>query len=155
MPDVYATIIQADPTVVEVVGNAMELRATDPQQQQMLSDYLSRIDFPPSAQVLEVGCGTGAISRRLGEVDGVAEVIGTDPSVGLLHRARALASGVPHLSFREADGRELPFEDGGFDVVVAHTVVSHLPEPERLVAEAARVLRRAARSRSSMVTTPQ
>ena len=141
MPDVYATIMQADPSVVEVVGNAMELRATDPQQQQMLSDYLSRIEFAGSARVLEVGCGTGAISRKLAEIPGVCEVIGVDPSAGLLDRARSQASQVPHLSFREADGRDLPFEDESFDVVVAHTVLSHVPEPERLVVEAARVLR--------------
>jgi SAM-dependent methyltransferase len=142
MPDVYAAITEADPTVVEVVGNALELRASDPQQQQMLSDYLGRIEFSQPARVLEVGCGTGAISRRLAQVAGVAEVVGVDPSTGLLDRARTLAAQVPHLSFREADGRELPFEEGTFDVVVAHTVVSHVPEPERLVGEAARVVRR-------------
>jgi SAM-dependent methyltransferase len=142
MPDVYAAITEADATVVEVVGNAMELRATDPHQQQMLSDYLDRIDFPASARVLEVGCGTGAISRRLATVPGVGEVVGVDPSTGLLDRARSLAADMPRVSFREADGRALPFEDETFDVVVTHTVVSHVPEPERLVAEVARVLRR-------------
>ncbi len=141
MPDVYAAITEATPSVVETVGDAMELRATDPQQQQMLDDYLSRLPFPESARVLEVGCGTGAISRRLIEVAEVTEVVGVDPSPGLLDRARRIAASTPGLSFETADGRDLPFEDHSFDVVVAHTVVSHVPEPERLVAEASRVLK--------------
>jgi ubiquinone/menaquinone biosynthesis C-methylase UbiE len=141
MPDVYATITEAPAGVVETVGDAMELRATDPQQQRMLDDYLSRVHFPPSARVLEIGCGTGAISRRLVAVDEVGEVVGVDPSPGLLERARSLATSTPGLSFEEADGRDLPFDDALFDVVVAHTVVSHVPTPERLVAEASRVLR--------------
>jgi SAM-dependent methyltransferase len=141
MPDVYATITEAPTSVVEVVGDAMELRATEPQQQRMLTDYLSRVRFPNTARVLEVGCGTGAISRRLVQVVGVAEVVGVDPSPGLLDRARQLAASTPRLSFMEADGRYLPFADESFDVVVAHTVISHVPTPERLVAEAFRVLR--------------
>jgi SAM-dependent methyltransferase len=91
--------------------------------------------------VLEVGCGTGAISRHLVTVDGVAEVVGVDPSPGLLERARLLAASMPGLSFEEADGRDLPFADASFDAVVAHTVVSHVPTPELLVGEAWRVLR--------------
>jgi ubiquinone/menaquinone biosynthesis C-methylase UbiE len=141
MPDVYAAITKADERTVQMLGDALELRATDSQQQQMLADYLSRISFPSSAQVLEIGCGTGAISRRLAAVEGVAHVVGTDPSPGLLARARTLSEPTPRLSFQEADGRDLPFEDGRFDVVVVHTVVSHVPNPERLVSEAWRVLR--------------
>jgi ubiquinone/menaquinone biosynthesis C-methylase UbiE len=37
------------------------------------------------------------------------------------------------------DGRELPFEDGSFDAVVCHTSLCHIPEPERVLAEALRV----------------
>ena len=41
----------------------------------------------------------------------------------------------------EGDGRALRFADGDFDVVVCHTVLCHVPEPERVLAEAFRVLR--------------
>jgi len=141
MPDVYSVITKADERTVEILGDALELRATDSQQQQMLAEYLARIRFPPGAQVLEIGCGTGAISRRLTAIEGIALVVGIDPSAGLLARARRLSEPTPRLSFQEADGRDLPFEDGRFDVVVVHTVVSHVLYPERLVSEAWRVLR--------------
>lgn len=42
---------------------------------------------------------------------------------------------------QKADGRQLPSPPGTFDVVIIHTVLSHVPGPDRLVSEAFRVLR--------------
>jgi SAM-dependent methyltransferase len=141
VPDIYSIITVADPAVVDLVGDAMELRAADPQQQAMLDDYLAAVDLPPDARVLEIGCGTGAIARALAARPGIAEVVGVDPSAGLLAGARTLSGHRPTLSFVEADGRDLPMPSDRFDLVVAHTVLSHLPGPEALVAEAHRTLR--------------
>ena len=141
MPDVYATIAEADPGLVERIADALEIRAADPQQRAMLETYLADIPFPPAACVLEVGCGTGPISRALARRPGVGEVVGVDPSPILLERARALAADAGNLSFREADGRALPFADAAFDAVVFHTTLCHVPEPERALVEAHRVLR--------------
>jgi ubiquinone/menaquinone biosynthesis C-methylase UbiE len=107
----------------------------------MLETYLTDIPFPPPARVLEVGCGTGAIARVLARWPGVGAVEGIDPSPILLARARQLADGLPGLSFTEADGRALPFDDHSFDVVIFHTTLCHVPGPERALAEAHRVLR--------------
>jgi SAM-dependent methyltransferase len=52
-----------------------------------------------------------------------------------------LSAGLATLSFHEADGKALPFPARTFDVVVFHTVLSHVPGPEALLAEAFRVLR--------------
>jgi len=68
-------------------------------------------------------------------------VVGVDPSPILLARATELSVGVANLSFVEGDGRELPVDGESFDVVVAHRVLSHVPGPERVLAEAFRVLR--------------
>jgi SAM-dependent methyltransferase len=72
---------------------------------------------------------------------GVGEVVGVDPAPSLLDKARALAAGVPNVTFEVADGRDLPFEDGNFDVVIFDSTLCHVPEPERALAEAVRVLR--------------
>ncbi len=141
MPDVYANIAEADPTVVEWIAGALEIRAADPQQEAMRDAYLADVPFPPDARVLEVGCGTGAVSRVLAARPGVAAVVGVDPSPGLLARARTLAADLGNLSFQVADGRALPFGDAEFDAVVFHTTLCHVPEPERALAEAHRVLR--------------
>ena len=80
MPDVYATINDADPVLVSRIAEVLELRAADPQQQAMRRTYLDDIDFPDGAEVLEVGCGTGAVARELARRPGVATVTGIDPS---------------------------------------------------------------------------
>jgi len=141
MPDLYATITEVEPAVQERLAGVMELRAADPQQQAMLKAYISDIEFPKAARVLEVGCGTGAVTRTLARWPSVAEVVGVDPSPLFLSKARELGRGLKNLSFEVADGRSLPFEEKTFDVVVYHTTLCHVPEPERALAEGLRVLR--------------
>jgi ubiquinone/menaquinone biosynthesis C-methylase UbiE len=141
MPDIFANITQASPDILEVIANTLELRATLPQYQAILRAYLSEIMFPPQARVLEVGCGTGAVARFVAQWPNVAKVVGVDPSPTLLDKARTLSAGLSTLSFQEADGKKLPFPADTFDVVVLHTVLTHVPGPEALLAEVFRVLR--------------
>lgn len=141
MPDVYATITEADRAVVEGLVDILELRAADPQQQAMREAYLSDIEFPADARVVEVGCGSGAVTRALASRSGVGEVVGVDPSPVFIEKGRELAHDFPNLSFIEGDGRALPLEDESFDVVVFHTTLCHVPRPELALAEASRVLR--------------
>lgn len=65
MPDVYAAITEADPTVQGRLADILELRAANPQQRAMLEAYLAEVKFPEGARVLEIGCGTGPVSRHL------------------------------------------------------------------------------------------
>jgi SAM-dependent methyltransferase len=46
-----------------------------------------------------------------------------------------------NLTFEQGDGRELRFADADFDAVILHTTLCHVPQPERVLAEAFRVLR--------------
>lgn len=94
-----------------------------------------------SGRVLEVGVGTGlalpAYAPHL-------EVTGIDYSDEMLAKARAkvAAKGLAHVrELRQMDARTLDFPDAGFDTVVAMYLVSVVPEPERVVAEMARVCR--------------
>ena len=154
MPDVYAAIAEVDVATQERLAAILELRAADPQQRAILDAYLAEVEFPPSARVLEVGCGTGAVTRLLAGRPGVAEAVGVDPSPVFVAKAGELAAGLGNASFEEGDGRALRFGDGGFDVVVCHTVLCHVPEPERVLTEALRVLRPGGTWRSATGTTP-
>jgi phospholipid N-methyltransferase len=69
MPDVFANITAAPLQALEMIASVLELRASMPQQQEMLRTYLRDIDFPDRAKVLEVGCGTGPITRVLNPAD--------------------------------------------------------------------------------------
>lgn len=141
MPDVYLTINEADPALLAEIAQGLEARAALPQQIEILETYLGDIEFPDGARVLDVGCGTGAQSRTLINRPDVAEVVGADQARFLLERARELAVGLTGLTFEEASGDDLPFETATFDVIVAHTVLTHVADPEAVLAELARVVR--------------
>jgi SAM-dependent methyltransferase len=141
MPDVYATIADVDPALQERLAGILELRAADPQQRAMLESYLSEIDFAAGARVLEIGCGTGAVTRVLARWPGVTEAIGIDPSSVFIAKARELSAALENVAFEQADGRALPFADRDFDAVVFHTTLCHVPQPDRALSEAFRVLR--------------
>ena len=141
MADVYAMISDVDVATQERLAAILELRAADPQQRAMLDAYLSEIEFGPSARVLEIGCGTGSIARVLSRQPGVVEVVGIDPSPVFIAKARELAAADQMVKFEEGDGRALRFADEDFDVVVLHTSLCHIPQPERVLTETFRVLR--------------
>ena len=141
MPDVYNTITTAEANIVQRIAAALEVRGADRQQRDMLESYLNEIRFPPAARVLEVGCGTGPVARRLATWPNVAEVIGLDPSPIFIAKARELSAEHVNLAFREALAHPLPFSDAEVDVVVFHTTLCHLSEPREALREAFRVLR--------------
>ena len=141
MPDVYAKIGEIEPEIQERLVDVLEMRAGDPRQRAMWHAYLSEINFPPEAYVLEIGCGTGTVTRTLAQWPGVAQAVGVDPSAVFITKAHLLSQGIPNLRFEEGDGRSLRFDADTFDVVIVHQTLSHVPQPEQLVAEAFRVLR--------------
>jgi phosphatidylethanolamine/phosphatidyl-N-methylethanolamine N-methyltransferase len=94
-----------------------------------------------TGSVLEVGVGTGL---SLPSYRPHLRVTGVDYSAEMLAKARerVMDQGLDHVaSLREMDARMLDFPDNSFDTVVAMYLVSVVPEPERVVAEMARVCR--------------
>jgi cyclopropane fatty-acyl-phospholipid synthase-like methyltransferase len=92
LPDVFATITDAAPEILEGIMSVLELRAANPQQQAMLHTYLTDADIPQGARILEVGCGTGAVTRVLAAWPGVVEAVGVDPSPVFVAKARKLGA---------------------------------------------------------------
>jgi ubiquinone/menaquinone biosynthesis C-methylase UbiE len=139
--DPFLTITEASPDFLEETMAGLERRAALPEQRAMRDAYLSEVAFHDAARVLEVGCGTGPVTRDIAGRAGVGQVVGVDPSPTFIARARELAAGSSNVNFQTADGRSLPFDAASFDVVVFHTTLCHVPEPELCLREAARVLR--------------
>lgn len=139
--DVWANVAELDPAIQQRLAEVLETRGADAQQQSLREAFLGDVEFPAEARVLEVGCGTGVLTRRIAGSQDVGSVVGVDIAASLLDRARELAADLGNVTFEEADARSLPFDDGTFDVVVFDSTLSHVPGPERAVAEAFRVLR--------------
>ncbi len=100
------------------------------------------VDWYGRADVLECGCGTGRFWETP-ELPRSLDVTLTDLSPGMVDEAvaRARANGFDRVSGQAVDVQSLPFGDGSFDVVVANHMLYHVPDPDRGVAELARVLR--------------
>lgn len=98
-------------------------------------DYINR----QAGRVLEVGVGTGL---SLPDYASHLKVTGIDFSAEMLAKARRKVE-AERLSqvveLRQMDARVLDYPDNHFDTVVAMYLVSVVPEPERVVAEMARV----------------
>ena len=142
--DFYALAPEVGPGMLELhekVAEACEARFNDPRMQAMLREYLSDIEFPKGARVLEIGCGVGAVTRTLAQWPKVAQATGIDRSKLFIGRAQKQALDIQNVSFEEGDGRRTRFSAESFDVVVLHTVIGHVLEPEQLIAEAFRVMR--------------
>lgn len=91
--------------------------------------------------VLDLGCGTGGITRFLAETYRPASIVGVDIDPGLIERAGERAGGAAGLSFRTVRPGPLPFADGSFDMVFSKDAMVHIENKEALFAQIFRVLR--------------
>ncbi|WP_049971485.1 class I SAM-dependent methyltransferase [Haladaptatus cibarius] len=95
-------------------------------------EALSDLELDTRKRVLDVGCGTGELSRVLAE-ETAGEVVGTDAD------PRLLAVAGEHVPVVAGDAHRLPFPDDSFDLVVCQALLINLPDPERAVREFARI----------------
>lgn len=93
---------------------------------------LIRAPLPPAPgmRVVDLGCGTGALTRHLHTVLGARETLGIDSSAAMLGESAAHAA--PGLRFARADIAD--FAGDGFDLVFSNAALQWLPDHERLVA---------------------
>lgn len=142
-PDPYVAI-DAQPDPLQF-ARFLELRGAQPHQRRLRRAFLAFAGVRPGWRVLDVGCGTGIVTRELAACVGPrGHVLGADPSRVFVREARrrARADGLARrCAFRVADGRRLPFRDGAFDAAVAVTVLLHVRESDRILAEMRRVTR--------------
>ncbi len=100
--------------------------------------HVAWLGLQPGQRALDVGCGPGALTRRLAEALGPAAVAAVDPSEQFVDAARER---LPEVDIRIASAERLPFPDGVFDHVTAQLVVHFMSDPIAGLAEMARVAR--------------
>ena len=99
-------------------------------------------ELPSAAikDVLELGCGIGAVAAFLAETYNM-KVWGTDYDHEQIQIARKRHPEKEHLTYQVEDAVRLSFQDASFDLVISQNVFHHLPQWQTAVREVNRVLR--------------
>ena len=87
----------------------------------------------------DLGCGTGQVSAALAPF--VERVIAVDASAAMLQAAKKRLHGFDNIDLRRGDLEALPVDDARLDAATLMLVLHHVPEPEKAIAEVARVLK--------------
>ncbi len=93
----------------------------------MAGGLVDLLDPRPGERILDLGCGTGPLARRL--ADAGADVVGVDSSPAMVERARAA---YPDLRFDVADATTMAF-DRPFDALFSNAVLHWVRPPEAAV----------------------
>jgi ubiquinone/menaquinone biosynthesis C-methylase UbiE len=96
---------------------------------------------PEARRILDVGCGTGYLLRRLAvSCPEAVELVGIDPAPRMIAVAKAAATDFPRLGFTTGVAERLPYAEGRFDLVVSSTSFDHWADQKAGIAELARVM---------------
>lgn len=104
-----------------------------------IHETLKRVHVAPEDQILDVGCGTGALLKSLTLKSPLTKLTGVDLSGEMLKVARQrLGSGI---DLEQACSENLPFDDAMFDLVVSTSALHYFRKPMAALKERFRVLK--------------
>lgn len=102
--------------------------------------FLAWARVPRGARVLDVGCGTGALSEAALDEHDAVEVVGVDASDAFLATAATRLTGRPFRAMK-GDAQDLRFDDAAFDAAVSGLVLNFLGDPLAAVSRMRRATR--------------
>jgi len=126
---------------VQGLAQFINARADIPDQSQAHAALVDALAPQPGERLLDFGCGTGVIARRLAALVGkTGEVVGADISQVMLDFARS-CGGPLHLRYEQSDGATIPFPDDSFDGGAMARTLLHVADPHATLVELRRVTR--------------
>ena len=126
---------------LEAMITRLEERGRHPMFLRLIRAYARELPKNRPIALIEIGCGTGAVLREIAtHLHPASKIHGADVSEALLKEARR-QDPQQRVSWHHSPSKEPGFNTAHFDVVVMHTLLSHVPDPMALLAEAARILK--------------
>jgi len=123
---------------LEATAAAYEARLVPALFQPWVEPMAKAAQLCAGQHVLDVACGTGALTRSLPELVGrTGSVVGLDTNPGMLAVAERIA---PNVDWRQGNVDGLPFENESFDAVLCQFGLMLFPEPIAALREMERVL---------------
>ncbi|NOD35410.1 MULTISPECIES: methyltransferase domain-containing protein [unclassified Ruegeria] len=141
MSDPYSNLANEDDALQARIADAMDARCLEPAQVEIRKAYLRDLDLPEGAYAVEFGSGTGHVTNDLIEMAGATKALGIEPSPIMVERARQRFDGKPSLRFEVGDARNTGLPSSSVDLVLMHTLLCHVPDPQDAVREAHRILK--------------
>ncbi len=142
MPDIFQFIDDINSDKQSMVAERLESRAQMAQFAAIRERYFDKIGLPAKGSIHELGCGTGAVCRAIALRPGFAgTVVGSDLSASLIETANEITAktDLRNIRFYQADGQGSDLHDAQYDLVIAHTVISHVASPAAFLGEAIRL----------------
>jgi SAM-dependent methyltransferase len=106
----------------------------------IVEPMLALIKFNPHHKVLDVGCGTGWLVRRMASLVSAGLAAGMDVSDAMLGRAEALSAELPNVVFARGGADAIPWDSGFFTTVLSVESAYYWPDPTKGLREIFRVL---------------
>jgi SAM-dependent methyltransferase len=101
---------------------------------------LALMDLKPTDRILDLGCGSGWLCRRIARLAPKGRVVGIDIAGEMVRRARAAGREHANLNFLEAAADRIPCGDGSFDKIISVESAYYWPDPAACIREMFRVL---------------
>jgi SAM-dependent methyltransferase len=106
----------------------------------IVDPMLALIEFDPKDKILDVGCGTGWLVRRIAPLVSAGLAAGMDVSDAMLGRAESLSALLPNTAFKRGGVDAIPWETGSFTKALSVESAYYWPDPAQGVREIFRVL---------------
>lgn len=103
-------------------------------------EFIYWLRLPEHCQWLDVGCGTGALCQTILDLANPQKVKGIDRSESYVDFVRGQIND-PRAEFEVGNAQAMPIESETFDVVVSGLVLNFVPQPDKMIAEMARIVR--------------
>lgn len=122
------------------LAHFIDTRGQLPDQARLQQALVERLAPQPAETILDLGCGSGVIARRIAPLVGLnGTVIGIDRSQAMIAVAKQLADH-PALCFRQGDTVALDIPDAHAHAAIAARLLMHVQDPLAILAEAHRVV---------------